>query len=681
MQSSETIHALVVSEWFPFSSKVCDAWLSLESILMATSLIHLGLAVYSCRVALLRPLRYKLRQAVGYIVTQLGVAWGLSLVVAVPFIAALLVYNIDTETVEFKGCRPWQMEHTLAHILLTFYVPIIVLCILYLWTLRTARSRTLLALHLAETASNSTSNGDVTGIDRMDTELNTTLEKSDAGKDSFIAWHQARLMANATAATESHSVTHSSPPQNSPSRGITPQVQHDLGPHSILTTVPSNDSTEMNTIANSNAPPVFTDNKHLCVEQAEVMLHMEKLPKEHSDAKSDDSALSADDITNSDVSDDSIASNKEAKIDKYNDLSSTKDSSNSELELNKLCPWIDEKETNNSNSIEPEEETNTAYVFSNHDVLRINQAAEINTGQTLDLPPSDSQLLESALSPETERACNSIPTAVSSNDSSPSTLNQSHTSNYTVDEPAISQKIKNINAKEGQKPDTGKNPHSAESISEVNNHKAVSCSSSNRSQGKATKEQLNEPLEEKDILLELERDTQHLLEHGASKGLIGGLENPGFDADGNDDGSEQNAAGEETAEVEENPLSEAIRVKHNKETKDGDNGEVVPPGSDNHNKEDGTHGDTSRRSSVSVCSNYSGARRSILRRNGSKRGASTKSVKFSSKVETKVLTQDRPPSRKGKSIVTKGSSQSYSNQVSNGKKKKKSGSKKKWEES
>ena len=510
-------------------------------------MVHIALAIYDCQDVLLRPLQHKLHYAAMFVVSHISIAWLLAIILAIPFLVVLLVKE-DYQYSSFKGCGSGALPHTLAHIIPVFYVPVSLLCVLFVCSLKAVKSQTLLALSLAENTSNSTSNGDVTGIDSLE-KRSPSRQNSGDSSPKHEEWLESDLEVNIK-------------------RKDLLTVEDDILLHRTA----------------RNSPiigKVAVENVHISNEE----------PRDDTQASQDDPPPTANN------------SNSTFPEIPENEFSDKKELIQNEVSLENKEERLEAIGTE-AKTMKTEEHMSTTTKING--VTALNPAKVDNQHCGLS-PPRGMTVRPKSI-------CRKSPAQGDSVIVVPTNPAQGVTDNQEDTESCPQQSQVNITV------DNVTTPCDENTTFDVSDTESMDGSECNLGDGKkATKELLTVPLEENDILLELERDTMRLIDDLGMPGPLTGMGNPAYlDRDGTE------------VNEEDTSLSNAIQAKRPEpegQESDGQEDENDSKGSEKNQ----STAETSRRSSVSTEGPGVRRSRSILR-DGSRRGTNRKSVKFANSV-------------------------------------------------
>ncbi|XP_031981195.1 histamine H2 receptor isoform X2 [Corvus moneduloides] len=134
----------LTKEW-PFGSVLCNIYTSLDVMLCTASILNLFMISLDRYFAITTPLRYRQVVTPSRVAVGLGVIWTVSLMVS--FLPIHLGWNTNGTAVQNTG--PCNKECTLevnfvyglVDALLTFYIPLVIMCITYYRILKIAREQ------------------------------------------------------------------------------------------------------------------------------------------------------------------------------------------------------------------------------------------------------------------------------------------------------------------------------------------------------------------------------------------------------------------------------------------------------------------------------------------------------------------------------------------------------------
>ncbi len=125
------------------------------------------MGICDCHAALLKPLKYQLRQIAWYAILNISVAWLLAMIFTVPCI--VMIARDKDELQNSNTCEYLKMDKVLSCVIPTYLVPMLLVLGLGIWTKQDVKNQMIIAEKMQmEGNSFTTSNGDVTGYDRIE---------------------------------------------------------------------------------------------------------------------------------------------------------------------------------------------------------------------------------------------------------------------------------------------------------------------------------------------------------------------------------------------------------------------------------------------------------------------------------------------------------------------------------
>ncbi|XP_071639159.1 muscarinic acetylcholine receptor DM1-like isoform X1 [Temnothorax longispinosus] len=120
--------------YWPLGPHVCDTWLALDYLASNASVLNLLIISFDRYFSVTRPLTYRAKRTTTKAAIMIGSAWGISLLLWPPWIYAW-PYIEGTRTVPDNACYIQFIETnhyiTFGTAIAAFYVPVLIMCVLY----------------------------------------------------------------------------------------------------------------------------------------------------------------------------------------------------------------------------------------------------------------------------------------------------------------------------------------------------------------------------------------------------------------------------------------------------------------------------------------------------------------------------------------------------------------------
>ncbi|KAM4675113.1 histamine H2 receptor isoform 1-T1 [Discoglossus pictus] len=133
---------LLYEEW-PFGTTFCNIYTSLDVMLCTASILNLFMISLDRYYGVTAPLRYSMFVTPGRVAIAMGVIWVVSLMVS--FLPIHLGWNTKDKTVQNQDddvCKlELNKEYVLVDGLLTFYLPLVIMCLMYYRIFKIAREQ------------------------------------------------------------------------------------------------------------------------------------------------------------------------------------------------------------------------------------------------------------------------------------------------------------------------------------------------------------------------------------------------------------------------------------------------------------------------------------------------------------------------------------------------------------
>lgn len=144
-------HLFVFSEELPVPKLMCVAWYSLDVLFTSSTIIHLCMISIDRYMSLKYPLKYGHAKKTKHTILKIVLVWIISFCIAGPL---FLFSMFDTQkTVYYKGCGPETTTFVLSATITSFYLPLLIMTVMYILTVRALHEQRRAQRKLAVTNS------------------------------------------------------------------------------------------------------------------------------------------------------------------------------------------------------------------------------------------------------------------------------------------------------------------------------------------------------------------------------------------------------------------------------------------------------------------------------------------------------------------------------------------------
>ena len=196
---------LYVSEDLPVPKLMCVAWYSLDVLFTSSTIIHLCMISVDRYMSFKYPLKYGHAKKTKHTVFKIVLVWIISFCIAGPL---FLFSMFDTQKeVYYKGCGPETTTFVLSATITSFYLPLLIMTIMYILTVKALHHQRKAQQKLSVTNCGSSSwslkDGVSTGLPRKSLPKQASAESRDsgAGGRSPLLGHKQYLKSPDTSPT------------------------------------------------------------------------------------------------------------------------------------------------------------------------------------------------------------------------------------------------------------------------------------------------------------------------------------------------------------------------------------------------------------------------------------------------------------------------------------------------
>ncbi len=130
---------LVFADTLPLPKLMCVAWYSLDVLFTSSTIIHLCMISVDRYMSLKYPLRYGRGKKTAHMAFKICLVWILAFCVAGPL---FLFSMFDNQSdVYYKGCGPETPTFVISATVSSFYLPLLIMAIMYIMTVRALNSQ------------------------------------------------------------------------------------------------------------------------------------------------------------------------------------------------------------------------------------------------------------------------------------------------------------------------------------------------------------------------------------------------------------------------------------------------------------------------------------------------------------------------------------------------------------
>ncbi len=134
-----TLLWLFISDTLPLPKLMCVAWYSLDVLFTSSTIIHLCMISVDRYMSLKYPLRYGRAKKTAHMAFKICLVWILAFCVAGPlFLFSMFDKQRD---VYYKGCGPETPTFVISATVSSFYLPLFIMTIMYIMTVRALNSQ------------------------------------------------------------------------------------------------------------------------------------------------------------------------------------------------------------------------------------------------------------------------------------------------------------------------------------------------------------------------------------------------------------------------------------------------------------------------------------------------------------------------------------------------------------
>lgn len=160
--ANTSVLCLYVADELPVPKLTCVAWYSLDVLFTSSTIIHLCMISVDRYMALKYPLRYGHARQTRHFVLKILAVWVLSFCIAGPLFI-LSMYDPQSQ-VYYKGCGPESPIFVVSATVTSFYLPLLIMLIMYVLTVRALHSQRRTQRKIAVTNSVNSTQDDLTMV-------------------------------------------------------------------------------------------------------------------------------------------------------------------------------------------------------------------------------------------------------------------------------------------------------------------------------------------------------------------------------------------------------------------------------------------------------------------------------------------------------------------------------------
>ena len=151
---------LIFSDELPVPKLMCVAWYSLDVLFTSSTIIHLCMISVDRYMSLKYPLKYGHAKNSRHFVLKIVLVWVLSFCIAGPLFI-LSMYDKKSD-IDLKGCGPESPIFIISATVTSFYLPLLIMTIMYILTVQALHSQRKALRRIAVTNSLSTGSAEGT---------------------------------------------------------------------------------------------------------------------------------------------------------------------------------------------------------------------------------------------------------------------------------------------------------------------------------------------------------------------------------------------------------------------------------------------------------------------------------------------------------------------------------------
>src|SRR6218665_2317522 len=134
--------------YFPVPKLVCVAWYSLDVLFTSSTICHLCMISIDRYMTLMHPLRFGHSRRKRHTALKITVVWIISFCIAGPLFV-LSMFDTQQSTVHYKGCGPETPLFIITATVTSFYLPLLIMTVMYALTVRALKRHLLEQRRLA----------------------------------------------------------------------------------------------------------------------------------------------------------------------------------------------------------------------------------------------------------------------------------------------------------------------------------------------------------------------------------------------------------------------------------------------------------------------------------------------------------------------------------------------------
>jgi hypothetical protein len=116
---------------------MCIAWYSLDVLFTSSTIIHLCMISVDRYMSLTYPLRYGHSRKTKHFVARIALVWIISACIAGPlFLLSMIDHPDSADGLVYKGCGPETPVFVISATMASFYVPLAIMAVMYVLTVR-----------------------------------------------------------------------------------------------------------------------------------------------------------------------------------------------------------------------------------------------------------------------------------------------------------------------------------------------------------------------------------------------------------------------------------------------------------------------------------------------------------------------------------------------------------------